>query len=743
MSLGPILPGRIPNSLIYNRALQNLDSRTRLFSQLQDQIATGQKFQTIGEDPTSAVKTILLQQTVERQTQTAINVEVSRSLLSATEGSLSRISDVFNSLQSHILSGLGDATSESEKKQLATEIGTMIQELVNVGNTKFRGRYLFGGTENTGAPFAPAGNNDAVRFSGSLTTIESFVALEGLMANNVSADSIFSPTTDVNGSNLNPSVTAQTRIKDLFSGSGVELGTIEVTVDTGGGPQTEQIDLKSASSIQDLITRMEAPFGGDLSVSITSTGITLTPAAGTVAVTDLAKSNVAGRLGIASTAAASINSTDLDPRLTRLTPLAALNGGTGIGPTAGNGILVTNGINSATVDLDGLTTVEDFFNALKTANIDVEGGFTADGRGLKITSRLSGVGVSIGENGGNNAQLLGIKTFSANTSLAELNDGRGVPVDSPSELQIVRRDGSELNIELDGAKTVQDVLDLVNAADPGVLTASLNTTGNGIVLSDTSGTGALTVIDNAISEALKVAGVDDGNANLTGTSVGATSTTTTLASLNAGAGVPVGAGTLDITRRDGSVVNVDLSTAVTVQDVLDLVNAVDPGNLVMTHNATTKGFELNDNSGTGSLTVAESTLSTGLGIAGTEDGVNDLVGSDPNTKRSNGLFDLMFRLRDALDTGNNQEIELVSGLLETEMAQFNIVRGDVGGRLQMLDRQATILADEDILLQESISNVFDVDMALAITQFANLQVTIQASQQIAAQTLQLNLFNYL
>jgi len=743
VSLGPILPGRIPNSLIYNRALQNLDSRTRLFSQLQDQIATGQKFQTIGEDPTSAVKTILMQQTMERQTQTAVNVEVSRSLLSATESSMSRISDVFNSLQSTILSGLGDATSESEKKQLATEIGTMIQELVNVGNTKFRGRYLFGGTENSGAPFAPAGNNDAVRFSGSLATIESFVALEGLMANNVSAGSIFSPTVDVNGSNVNPAVTAQTRIKDLFSGSGVELGTIEVTVDTGGGPQTEQINLKSASSIQDLITRIEAPFGGDLTVSVTSTGITLTPAAGTVAVADLANSNVAGRLGLESAAAASINSTDLDPRITRLTPLAALNGGTGIGPTAGTGIVVTNGINSATIDLDGLTTVEDFFNALKKADIDVEGGFTADGRGLKITSRLSGVGVSVGENGGTNAQLLGIKTFSASTSLAELNDGRGVPVDSPSELQIVRRDGSEISIELDGAKTVQDVLDRINAADPGVLTASLSTTGNGIVISDTSGTGALTVIDNAISEALKVAGVDDGNANLTGANVGANSTTTTLASLNAGAGVPVGAGTLDITRRDGTVVNVDLSTAVTVQDVLDLVNAVDPGNLVMTHSATTKGFELNDNSGTGPLTVTTSTLSTGLGIAGSEDGVNDLVGTDPNLKRSNGLFDLMFRLRDALDAGNNQEIELVSGLLETEMAQFNIVRGDVGGRLQMLDRQATILADEDILLQESISNVFDVDMALAITQFANLQVTIQASQQIAAQTLQLNLFNYL
>ncbi|HCS51890.1 MAG TPA: hypothetical protein DIW81_09900, partial [Planctomycetaceae bacterium] len=94
-----------------------------------------------------------------------------------------------------------------------------------------------------------------------------------------------------------------------------------------GGPQTERIDLSNADTIQDFVTRLEAPFAGDLTVGITATGITLTPSAGTVAVADLPNSRVAGDLGIKSAAGASITSKDLDPRLSRLTTLASLNGG--------------------------------------------------------------------------------------------------------------------------------------------------------------------------------------------------------------------------------------------------------------------------------------------------------------------------------------------------------------------------------------------------------------------------------
>ena len=63
------------------------------------------------------------------------------------------------------------------------------------------------------------------------------------------------------------------------------------------------------------------------------------------------KNNLQGKLKFSLFIGASVGA-----RVTATTPLSALNGGAGIDPT---GIKITNGANSATVSLTGLTTVQD------------------------------------------------------------------------------------------------------------------------------------------------------------------------------------------------------------------------------------------------------------------------------------------------------------------------------------------------------------------------------------------------
>ena len=143
-------------------------------------------------------------------------------------------------------------------------------------------------------------------------------------------------------------------------------------------------------------------------------------------------------------------------------------------------------------------------------------GINAAGNGLAISTRLSGVNFSIGENGGTTATDLGIRTMTGSTLLSSLNLGQGVPLSTTDsngnpqtpDITIDLRDGSSVNVNLTGATTVQDVLNDINAVQPGVLTASLNSVGNGISITDNDGssTGPLTVESNSISTALGIAG---------------------------------------------------------------------------------------------------------------------------------------------------------------------------------------------------------------------------------------------
>ena len=516
MTLGPILPGRLPNSFAAERLAISIQSTRADIQRLNDQLVTGQQYQVPSEDPASALRTLLLQKRLERKQQFQVNVQNDRSLLSATENSLSSINDTVNRAKSFVLQGIGDSVSDTARQGLATEVGALVRQAINAANSQFRGRYLFGGSETESAPFELTGNG-AVRYSGDRLTVESFLDFDLLAANNVDGDTAFNALTSVDGGDLNVALTLDTRLDDLNDELGVESGAIEIVLDDGSNFETRSVDLTGAETVNDVKARIEDAFAGasiTLTVDIdpaSASGLRLTPSAGTVEVSDVTGSSLASDLGIASPATGQIIGSDLNPRLTIHSRIADLNGGTGIGATAGNGLLISNGDQSGVVDLDGLDTIGDLFNTLRLSGLDVDAVINESGNGVEVVSRLSGGQFSIGENNGNNATALGLRTLDGETVLSELNLGVGVQIAFSDELDIPRRDGSAAALDLTSAGTVQDVLDAINAVDPGNLVASLATVGNGITITDNSGTGPLSIASNSVSTALGLAGTESGS----------------------------------------------------------------------------------------------------------------------------------------------------------------------------------------------------------------------------------------
>jgi flagellin-like hook-associated protein FlgL len=183
---------------------------------------------------------------------------------------------------------------------------------------------------------------------------------------------------------------------------------------------------------------------------------------------------------------------DVGAELTGLTALAELRGGTGIDQS---GLVIRNGELSATIDLSSAVTVEDLLNAINGVGVGVLARINGSGTGIDVLNAMQGTRLSIGENGGSAAEELGLRSFSPETLLAELNGGRGVGTVDGADLRVTRADGTSFEVNLSGTVTVQDVIDAINAADGGAgVTASLATAGNGIVLTDsTVGGGVLNV----------------------------------------------------------------------------------------------------------------------------------------------------------------------------------------------------------------------------------------------------------
>lgn len=639
MSIGPILPGRLPNSLSLSRLNQQIQSGQTELQRFQDQLTTGQQYLVPSADPTSALSAIVLQTRLERQQQYKANVETDRSFLGATENALSSVSDAVNSAKGIILQGIGDTSTPTEREALATEVGGLIQQVLNTANTKFRGRFLFAGTETGAAPFELVGNGN-VLYTGNAQQIVSNIDSAQQIVNNLDGQSAFNALTTVVGNDLDVALTSETRLTSLHAGTGVTSGSIDVVLQDGGTTLSRTVDLSLAETIGDVATFIEDAFAGQ-AVTVTvdvdpasSSGLRLTPSSGTVAVSNVAGSRVASDLGIASAAIAQIAGQDLDPAVSIHSRIADLNNGTGIGVTAGTGLLIQNGDKSAVIDVSTATTVQDLFNEIRLAELDLDVGISADGSGITIASRVAGADFSIGENNGGIAEALGIRTLTGETLLSDLNGGGGAQLQAAGTLEITRRDGTLTSIDLTGTQTVQQVLDAINGAGGGTLTASLNAVGNGISITDTSGTGPLTIAENATSVA--------------------------------------------------------------------------------------------------------------LGIAGTETNpASALTGSDVNPQKSDGLLSLLTSLEQALRLGDDAALARLSDQVDAEADRFLQTLGDLGVRTRTLEDVETRLLDEEIQIQEDLSQQLDADLAEVLSNFVAQQQVLQATYQVAGQGLQLSLLQFL
>jgi flagellar hook-associated protein 3 FlgL len=479
---------------------------------------------------------------------------------------------------------------------------------------------------------------------------------------------------------------------------------------------------------------------------------------------DLPYSTNANGAAVFGTYSAEVQGTvDLNPQLTNGTPLAALYGGRGV--LLGS-IEVADGFTKRIIDLSSAVTIGDVADLIEAD--------PPDGRTITATVTATGLTIDIDDAGGGN---LTIKEVSGGTTARDLQIlstlGSGVlpvvggdldpalrlttpladlqtlaPLDLASGLQIVNG-GQTSVIDTSGAQTVEDLLNAINGSGAEAL-AEINPTANGLVVRS-----KLSGADFAIGE----------NGGTTATQLGIRSLTvdTLLANLNFGAGVIEKPGTdFTIHRKDGVDLPIDIASAATIGDVLDLINNdaanLNPATRVVARLATFgNGIELFDGNTAGAdpLQVIKpfaNTAAVDLGLipqgassaVGVTSGIGEtLTGRDVNPQEVSGIFNSLLRLQSALVPFDRGRLERAVGLLDLDFDRLNLARGEVGARGKVLETVESQLEDEEILLASNLSDEIDTDLPEAISQLAARQAALQASLQLAGQVFQLSLFNYL
>lgn len=310
--------------------------------------------------------------------------------------------------------------------------------------------------------------------------------------------------------------------------------TGEPLTDEDGDPIFEVTHTR-ATTLQDVIDRIEEDTGGHITASLSPDGKALVITDTVGGGSDLIIENSTGRttaddLGIATpgTAADSVTGTRLISGL-NTSLVRNLNGGAGISATdlevtdrAGNSTTVS--IDPAVLDGSVAELIDEINSQLSGAGVNVTVGLNRAGNGLALTDSSGGAGDLVV--GGGAASELGLETAGASanyfdganvqkkwisnaTKLDDLNVGQGIGTGS---FRITDASGATAVVEVgENQKTVDDLIALINSRPVGV-TASINDRGDGIVITDSTGQeGTLKIesVSGSVARNLNLIGEDD------------------------------------------------------------------------------------------------------------------------------------------------------------------------------------------------------------------------------------------
>lgn len=331
--------------------------------------------------------------------------------------------------------------------------------------------------------------------------------------------------------------------------------------------------------------------------------------------------------------------------LSTQTPLSQLNAGAGV--RRGQFRITDRSGAAAVIDISDAVTLDDVVKQINTSlGVTVRAAINGDRLVLTdLTGRTTSNFTVTDLGDGQAAADLGILANETSSTIAggdinflgpkslldSLNDSRGVRrAASGADLRITARDGTAIDVNLSAARTIGDVIDAINTAAGGKVSADVAAGSNGLRLADASGgSGAFSVAAingsgaaaaiNGSGAAADLGIATSANASvINGQPILAGLNTVLISSLNGGAGLALGR--VSITDRAGATATIDFSGAKTVQDLLDRINNAPGLGVTASLKPSGNGIQLTDDTGdTGNLVVTDvnSTTASALGIAGT------------------------------------------------------------------------------------------------------------------------------
>lgn len=144
---------RVTNRMLYSQLVSDIGASSEKMLKLNTQISSGKRINKPSDDPVGMGSVLNDRTDLSALDQYSSAIDYADGLATETESVLSSVTDLLDRASELATQAASSTASEATRSETAAEIAEIMDEVYSLANTKYNGKYIFGGTQTDSTPF--------------------------------------------------------------------------------------------------------------------------------------------------------------------------------------------------------------------------------------------------------------------------------------------------------------------------------------------------------------------------------------------------------------------------------------------------------------------------------------------------------------------------------------------------------------------------------------------------------------
>ena len=151
---------RVTTNMAVSNLVRNLDRSYGRMVKFQQELSSGSRLNSLSDDPAAVERSLALRTELRNMEQFQKNIDDGTGWLELSEANLSELETLFVEARGLAVQGASDTYDSQQRHAVADQIDQFLEHAVSLSESRYRGRYIFAGTQTNDPPYEAVRDQD-------------------------------------------------------------------------------------------------------------------------------------------------------------------------------------------------------------------------------------------------------------------------------------------------------------------------------------------------------------------------------------------------------------------------------------------------------------------------------------------------------------------------------------------------------------------------------------------------------